>query len=131
MDALAAILARILIGGYFALSGANNLLDLSLAVRRASEAGVPAAPLFVVVIALFKLILGILIMIKLHTKLAAACLIVYIIVSSLLFYNPLTWDESSQSQVVFLRNVAILGGLLILYAHSRGLRLVRDEHVNL
>ena len=71
MDALAATLARILIGGFFALSGANNLLDIGLASKRAAEAGVPIAPVFIFVIAFFKLLLGILIMIKHHTKIAA------------------------------------------------------------
>lgn len=129
MDALAATLARILIGGFFALSGANNLLNVQLATDALLEAGVPAAPFFVIIVAFFKLILGILIMIKHHTKLAAFFLILYLTLSSLAFYNPLRWEEFPTAETIFMRNLAILGGLLFLYAHSRGLSLMRSDEV--
>ena len=125
LDAYAAVLARLLIGGFFALSGANNLLDLGNAASKAAAVGVPAAPLLVLIVALLKVLLGLMIMIKHHTKLAAMTLIIYVLFTSLIFYNPLRWGDFPQSETVFMRNLAILGGLLFLYAHSRGVGLVR------
>lgn len=125
MDALAATLARIFIGGFFALSGANNLLDIPLAAKNAAEIGIPAAPVVIIAIALIKLILGVMIMIRYHTKLSALILIVYTTASSLIFYNPYVWAAHEQSEAIFMRNIAILGGLLFLYAHSRGVKLLR------
>lgn len=130
MDALAATLARILIGGFFALSGANNLLDIGSATTRAVEAGLPAGPVAIFVIASFKLIAGMLIMIKHHTKIASFFLIIYVTLSSLIFYNPLVWDAYPDTEAIFMRNLAILGGLLFLYAHSRGVSLMRPQELN-
>lgn len=127
MDALAATLARILIGGFFALSGANNLLDIGSATTRAVEAGLPAGPIAIFIIACFKLIAGMLIMIKHHTKIASFFLIIYITLSSLIFYNPLVWGVYPDTEAIFMRNLAILGGLLFLYAHSRNLYLMRPQ----
>lgn len=130
MDALAASVARILIGGFFALSGANNLLDIGRATAHAVEAGLPAGPITIFVIAGFKLVAGMLIMIKHHTKLASFFLIAYVILSSLIFYSPLVWKEYPDTEAIFMRNLAILGGLLFLYAHSRGVSLIRPQERN-
>ena len=127
VDAFAALLARLLIGGFFALSGANNLLSLQDAASNAAAAGVPAAGLLTLIVALLKVILGIMIMIKLHTKIAAMCLVWYIVISTAIFYNPLRWDAYPDGQTIFYRNFAILGGLLFLYANSRGVSLVMQS----
>ena len=124
IDVLAATSARLLIGGFFALSGANNMLDLSASTEQAAAAGVPAAGVMVFMVALLKIIAGIMIMIRLHSKIAAMCLVFYILASTLIFYNPLRWESYAYGEQIFYRNVAILGGLLFLYAHSRGMSLV-------
>lgn len=124
MDELAAIIARILIGGFFAFSGANNLLSISDATARAIEAGVPAASFFVFITALVKCILGILIIIRLQSKIAAFILAWYTLISSFLFYGPGQWETFPMAEQLFLRNIAMLGGLLYLYAHSRGFQEV-------
>lgn len=120
-DVSAATLARIIIGGFFAISGANNLLTLSDSITVASNLGIPMAPLAVLLTALSKTILGVLIVIKFHTKLASLLLAIYIAITTLLFYNPLSWTVAGVREVIFVRNIAILGGLLLLYAHSRGI----------
>jgi len=125
LDAYAAILARVLIGGFFALSGASSLLQLGEAAEQAAEAGVPVALLVVFLAAILKVLFGFLIMIKHHTKLASMSLIVFTLLSTAIFYNPLRWDDFPQGEIIFTRNFAILGGLLFLYAHSRGIALVR------
>lgn len=120
MDEFAALVARILIGGFFAVSGANNFLDLSSAIQSASDVGIPAAGLFVVIGAFFKFVVGILVIIKLQSKIAAMLLVIYIVVSSLLFYGPFSWGDIPQTKTIFLHNLAMLGGVLLLYAYSRG-----------
>lgn len=120
MDEFAILMARILIGGFFAISGANNLLDLSAAVEKASEAGLPAAGLFVFVGAFTKCVLGILIMIDLQAKIAAGALVAYLITTSLMFYGPFRWEEFPLAEPIFYRNLALLGGVLYLYAYSAG-----------
>lgn len=122
MDEFAALLARILIGGFFTISGANNLIDLGAATNEAIAAGIPAAGLMVLVAATGKFILGILIIIKLQTKIAAFILSCYTVVASMLFYGPFKWDEYPQVEVIFFRNLAMLGGLLLMFAYARGSR---------
>ena len=120
MDEFAILVARVLIGGFFALSGFNNLLDLGGAIDTANEAGLPAAGLLVFLGAFVKCVIGILIIIDLQTKIAASLLIIYLILVSLFFYGPGKWDEFPLSEALFLRNLAMLGGVLYLYAYSRG-----------
>lgn len=121
-DELAILIARVLIGGFFALSGANNLLSLSDSVATATEAGLPAAGLLVFVGALTKAVVGILVIIDLQTKNAAVALIAYIVFSSLFFYGPGKWDDFPMAEPIFWRSLAVLGGILYLYAYSRGVQ---------
>lgn len=119
-DEFAALLARILIGGFFVVSGANNFFELGTVIESALEVGIPAAALFVIVGAFIKFVTGILVIIKLQTKFAAMILVIYIVLSSILFYGPFSWSEFPQSKTIFMRNLAMLGGVILLFAHSRG-----------
>lgn len=120
MDEFAILIARVLIGGFFAISGANNLLDLSTAVETATQAGLPAPGLLVFVGAFSKAILGILLIINLQTKIAAAIVVLYLILTSFIFYGPGKWEEFPLAEPIFWRNLALLGGVLYLYAYSAG-----------
>ena len=122
VDEFAALLARIFIGGFFAVSGANNLLNLGEAIQQAAEVGIPAAGLFVFTGAFLKCVLGILVIINLHTKIAASLMVIYLMIISMLFYGPLKWESYPLAEPIFMRNLAMLGGVLLLFAHSRSHR---------
>lgn len=120
MDEFAALIANVLIGGYFTVSGANDLIDLSGTIEEVASVGIPAAGLAVLLVSLAKFILGILLIIKLQTKVAAFTLVWYELITMFLFYGPMKWDEHPQTEVMFYTNFALLSALLLIYAYSRG-----------
>lgn len=126
IDATAAMIARFLVGGYFVISGIGNFLNFATQVERVTDFGFTAAPIAVFAGALLKVIAGVFIMARYHTKIASFFLICYISFATLLFYNPFWWSKYTDTESVFYRNLAILGGLLFLYAHSRGIKLIRN-----
>lgn len=120
MDEFAALIANVLVGGYFTVAGANDLIDLSGTIDKVAAAGIPAAGLAVLLVSIAKFILGILIIIKLQTKVAAFVLVWYELITMFLFYGPLKWDEYPETEVLFYTNFALLSALLLIYAYSRG-----------
>jgi uncharacterized membrane protein YphA (DoxX/SURF4 family) len=126
IDMWAATIARLLVGGYFAISGANNLIDLPSAVNIASQAGLPASTLMVIVASFTKMFFGVLIVMKFHTKLASLMLIIYVILTTLIFYSPFVWNQNPSAEIIFVKNLAILSGLLCLYANSRGVTMLQS-----
>lgn len=126
-DVLAAAIGRLLIGGFFAVSGANNLVNIGEAIDRAVSVGIPLAIIIVPLIAFIKVILGTMIVLKFHTKLSSLVLVFYVLFVSLVFYNPTSWDTNPTSEIVFWRNTAVLGGLFCLYAYSRGISQLRSN----
>ena len=124
LDLFAALAARVLVGGFFVISGTQNLLNIGVTADRLS---ISLGWLIVILGALLKLTLGTMIIVRYHTKLASSLLIIYLTISSFLFYSPLSWNEDNLYELIFFRNIAILGGLLFIWAHSHGLAELRGR----
>lgn len=123
-DHIVATIARWLLGGFFVYSGVDNLLNLFITAERV---GLPV--MLVIIAAVLKLIFGTCIMLRYHTKYAAFALAVYMTFVSIMLYHPLTWAVDNFNQYIFLRNVAIVGGLLFVYAYSRGFSDWKEEFI--
>ncbi len=124
LDHVAATVARWFIGGFFVYSAVDNLLNPIITAERLD---IPGALLLVTLGAIIKLILGVCIMLRYHTKYASMLLAVYLTTVTTLFYGPWLWAGSELSQVIFSRNLAILGGLLFVFAYSRGSDLWTEQ----
>lgn len=127
VDDFAAIIARILLGSFFILSGLANLTDIS---STAQQVNLPAATFLVFLGGCFKFFLGIMLVARYHTKYAALALAVYLLSVSLIFYGPPLWSDDNVFQFIFVRNLAIVGGLLFIYAHSRGYKDWIEEWIS-
>jgi len=123
-DETLANIARILVGGVFVILGINNLLDPLISTTRLDIQG---AGLIMVCIALLKILCGIAIAIRYHTRYAAGALLLYTMLVSLIFYGPHLWIDRALYEFVFLRNTALVGGLLFIYAHSRDYTHWRED----
>jgi len=115
-------LARILISVIFMASGAMKLTHFNATAHMIGEKGIPLATVATAVAILIEVGGGIMIVIGWQTKLAAAAQFVYLIPVTLLYHN--FWaapPELHDLQAInFLKNVAIMGGLLILAARGAG-----------
>ena len=109
------LVGRVLLASLFLLSGLGKLKAYAGTAAYMASAGVPAA-LLPLVIALE--ILGpIAIMIGWQTRAAAFLLAGFSLLSALLFHSNLA---DQMQMILFLKNVSIAGGLLLLVANGAG-----------
>jgi putative oxidoreductase len=122
MRALTDPLARILVTAIFVYTGISKLTHFDGTAHMIGEKGVPAAAVATAIAILIELGGAIMIIVGWQTKLAAAIQFVYLIVITFMFHN--FWAAPPQMHDVqllnFLKNVGIMGGLLILATRGAG-----------
>jgi putative oxidoreductase len=117
-----ALVGRILIAVIFVTSGFAKLADPASAVGYMNSVGVPAAGALVYVAGLAELVGGLAIAFGVLTRIAAIGLVVSVAITSLYFHNfwALAEPEAKMQMVQFTKNLAIMGGLLVLVAMGPG-----------
>lgn len=112
---LAELGGRVLLAGLFLLSGVGKLGAYSATAGYMASVGVPAALLPLVIAT--EVLGAAAIIVGWRTRPVAFLLAGFSLVSALLFHN----DFANQIQMVmFLKNVSIAGGFLLLVAHGAG-----------
>ena len=106
---------RVLLASIFVLSGLSKLGALEATQAYMQAMGVPGALLWPTIA--FELGLGLLIIIGYQTRLAAVLLAGFSLAAGILFHR----NFSDQIQMImFLKNVSMAGGLLVLAAAGPG-----------
>jgi putative oxidoreductase len=119
--ALLSLVARVLLSAIFISAGYNKIFGYEGTAQFMASMGVPAA-LLPAVIAL-ELGGGLAILIGLFSRWAALALAVFCVASALLFH----FNFADQMQAAaFMKNLAIAGGLLLLFANGPGAWAARD-----
>ena len=109
MVALIQPLARCMLALIFIIAGLSKMLDLAGTSAYMSATGVSSALLWPSI--LLEIIGGILLVLGYKTTLAASVLAIFSIVTAVFFHS----DFANQIQMIlFLKNISIAGGLLIL-----------------
>jgi putative oxidoreductase len=113
---------RILMSVVFLLSGVMKLAAYSQVVGYAASKGLPMAGVAIAIAAAVEVLGGIAILAGFQTRIAAWVLFVYLIPTSLVFHNFWTMQGMAQqdNMIHFLKNISIMGGLLILAANGAG-----------
>lgn len=114
MSTIAAAIGRILIAVIFIVAGAQKLLYPASAEAMITGAGLP--PGLAMPVGLFEVLAGLALAIGIMTRLAAILLAVFVALTTLFFHNRFT-DPLQQAQA--LKNLAMIGGLLLVFAHSQ------------
>ena len=113
------LLARIMISAVFLSSALKKILDVDKALEFMENSGMEVAPEFFLTGAIVILAAGGLsLLLGYKTRLGALLLILYLVLTSVIFH----WDFGEPIQVThFLKNLAIIGGLLMVVAYGPGL----------
>ncbi|MBW3596423.1 MAG: DoxX family protein [Planctomycetes bacterium] len=122
LETLVPPLGRLLLSAIFLMSGIHKLTAWSQTARQMESEGMAAVPLFLVGAILCEVLGGLLLLLGCWARLGALILIVFLIPTTLIFHDFWTYaGEEQQTQMInFLKNLAILGGLLMVFAYGAG-----------
>jgi putative oxidoreductase len=113
---------RILMSVMFLISGFFKIGGYTQLVGYAAAKGVPMPGVAIACAAVLELAGGLAILAGFQTKIAAWLLFLYLIPVTFLFHNFWALQGAAQqdNMIHFLKNVAIMGGLVILAANGPG-----------
>jgi putative oxidoreductase len=115
--ALVPLAGRILISAIFLLSGISKITAPAAMIGYISSAGLPLPQVALAIAIAVEVAGSIALIVGFHTRLTAAILAVFTVVTALAFHNNL----GDQSQFInFFKNIAMAGGLLQVVAFGAG-----------
>ncbi|HWZ72493.1 MAG TPA: DoxX family protein [Casimicrobiaceae bacterium] len=120
-DALA-LAGRILLGSIFVLSGFQKLMGYSGLAATLAGKGLPMPEVLAVLTVAIELGAGLLLVVGWKARWAALLLFLFIIPVSLTFHNFWTMEgaQVAMNKIQFLKNVSIMGGMLLVAAFGPG-----------
>lgn len=116
------LLARIMIALLFVPAGWSKLQGFAGTVGYIDSAGLPLPQVAAVLAIVFELGGGLALLLGLGTRAAALALAVFTLVASFAFHHfwSMPADQVMLNQLMFFKNLAIAGGLLMLLAFGGG-----------
>ncbi|WP_373454500.1 DoxX family protein [Bordetella genomosp. 9] len=112
-----ALISRVLLAALFLIAGIGKLAAPAGTIAYITAAGLPLPTIAYAVALLVELGGGVLLIVGYRTRLVAAVMAVFTVVTALAFHSA--WGDANQ-QVNFLKNLAIAGGLLQLVLNGAG-----------
>ncbi len=118
----APLIGRILLSLIFLLSGLMKIPGWGDTAAYMAARGMPAAPVFLALAIALEMGGGLSVLAGYKARLGAAALIVFTIPTLWIFHNFWAYPLAEQQvqMVMFLKNLAIIGGLLLLAAFGPG-----------
>jgi putative oxidoreductase len=110
---------KLLLCQFFLLSGFSKIFRNKMMVEYATSKNLPMPAISVILAAVIELGGALSVIIGYHLAITSLLLFVYLIPTSLIFHNFWAASETEkQNQFInFMKNLAIMGGLLLLAAH--------------
>ena len=117
MQSFVPLLARICLCAIFLQSGVSKIISPQETVQAIASQGIPLANIVLILTIIVQLLGGILILLGFKSRIGALLLIGFLIPTTLIFHT--NFSESSQ-QIAFLKNLGLIGGLLMIVAFGPG-----------
>jgi putative oxidoreductase len=116
------LVGRILLAAIFVWAGLGKIAGFSGTVGYIQSGGLPAAQLLAVVAIIVELGGAALLILGWKARWAAAALFVFTLLAALFFhaYWAAAPDQAYMQQVNFMKNLAIMGGLLYVVVYGSG-----------
>ena len=113
------IAARVMLAAIFVVTGWDKLANTQDAVADIAEVGLPAPFLLEVLAGVVELACGLLLAVGWRAAWAAVGLLLFLLPVTLLLENPLAASADFGTLIDFLKNLAIMGGLLMVVLWAR------------
>lgn len=122
MNSKTVVIARVLLALMFVIAGASKFADLGGTAGYIASKGLPLPMLLAFGTAALELVGGLAIMFGLQARIAALALAVFTLLASVLFHNfwALPADQQMLQQLMFMKNLSVVGGLLLLFSFGAG-----------
>ncbi|MFT6767513.1 MAG: putative oxidoreductase [Burkholderiaceae bacterium] len=122
-----ALIGRILLAALFIPAGISKIVGFDGTVGYIASVGLPLATLAAIIAVVVELIAGLALLVGYRIKLAAAVLAVFTLVATVLFHNfwAMPADQAYMQQLMFMKNIAVVGGLLLVAALGGGTWVLR------
>jgi len=117
MNSLAALAGRILLAVIFLQSGVEKITSYSMVLGYMTKAGLPFPQVLLVLSAIVEIGCALALVTGWKARLGALGLVIWMIPVTLIFHNP---TGSGDAMIHFMKNVAITGGLLMVFAYGPG-----------
>lgn len=115
------VFGRFLLGLYFFVPGITKITEQAATLDYMNRLEVPLAPQLLWVAAVANLVGGVMLMTGRHVKLAAYGSVLYILVINMMMHDfwTMTGEEAAREGQNFVKNLAILAGLLVLAGQAK------------
>jgi putative oxidoreductase len=124
LQAVASLVGRIMLATIFLVSGYGKLMDAAGTQKHMADAGLPIVLVLYVLTVIVELGGGVLLVVGWKARLAAFVVFLFLIPVTLKFH----WDLGNQmQQIQLLKNMAIMGGLLMAAAYGPGMLSVDGQ----
>lgn len=110
---------RILVGAYFLIIGVSKLIDLTSVTDYLHDYGIAYPTVVAITAGLITTIAGAALLANYRAKVSAIILVFYTMAATLILHHPGLWLTDPTAQIMFLKNFAILGGLLFMSPYLR------------
>lgn len=114
--------SRLMLAQMFVISGTGMLNDPASTVGLIAAKGLPGSTVLVTSIGILELVAAAALIVGWRARWAAGGLLVFTVIASLLFHNFWVAPATQQfmHQLLFMKNMAVAGGLLLVVALGAG-----------
>ena len=116
------LLGRIAIAALFLPAGINKLIGMEGATGYFASLGLPAVAILIWVVIAIEILGGIALILGYHTRFVAIALAIFTVLASIVGHA--FWaapvDAAFITQLLFFKNIAVTGGLLVLASSGAG-----------
>jgi putative oxidoreductase len=131
MNNLLTLIGRLLLAALFLPAGLSKITGFDGTVGYIGSVGLPVPALAAVVAIVVEVLGGAALIVGYQTRLAAAALALFTLVASVFFHAfwAVAPEQAFVQQLMFFKNIAVVGGLLVLAAAGAGaLSLDAKQH---
>ena len=117
---LTVLMGRIFLGAILVLSGIMKLVNYEGTVAHMQAAGIPGASALAPIAGVAEILGGAAVIFGLFARLGAMGLLVFMVITTLVFHAFWNYEGAEQTTqtINFMKNLAIMGGLLLLVGHG-------------
>ena len=120
-NSILTLVGRILLAVLFIPAGIQKFTDIAGTAGYIAAMGLPASSLLAWAAAIFEVVAGIAILVGFQTKWASLALAVFCVFTGYVFhYAAAAGDTTGLQMVMFMKNLSLAGGFLVLAAAGAG-----------